>query len=67
MNSNLTDNAWVKRVNEIRQMVADVDEVPVTTDDIEFYVKQFGLETWDEVEFTRKEFERQYGSMLTDK
>lgn len=67
MNSGLTDNAWVKRVDEIRQMVSDVDAVPVTEDDVKFYISQFGLETWDEVEFATKEFERQYGPMLTDK
>lgn len=67
MNSNLTDNAWVERVNEIRQMVSDVDAVPVTEDDVKFYISQFGLETWEEVEFATKEFERQYGPMLTDK
>lgn len=67
MNSNLTDNAWVERVNEIRQMVSDVDTVPVTDDDVEFYIKAFMLETYDEVEFARKEFERQYGPMWTDK
>ena len=67
MNSGLTDNACVKRVNEIRQMVSDVDTVPVTTDDVEFYIKAFLLETDEEIEFARKEFVNQYGPMWTDK
>jgi hypothetical protein len=67
MNSNLTDNEWVKRVNEIRQMVSDVDTAPITAEDVEFYISQFGLENYNEVEFAREEFARQYGPMWTDK
>ena len=60
MNSGLTDNAWVKRVEEIRQMVADVPEAPVTAADIDFYIEQFGLQFDDEKAFAFQEFVRLY-------
>lgn len=60
MNSNLTDNEWVKRVSEIRQMVSDVPEVPEDVSDIGFYVAEFGLTDDDEIKFAYEEFVRQY-------
>ena len=61
MNSGLTDNAWVKRVDEIRQMVATVDTEPVDVDDVEWYINEFGLVYDDEKALARQEFARQYG------
>lgn len=66
MNSGLTDNEWVKRVNEIRQMVADVPVVPVSTHDVEFYIEQFGLEYDDEKKVARREFSRKYDVPLIE-
>ena len=60
MNSGLTDNEWVKRVNEIRQMVSDVPEVPHTAEEVEYCIDNLGLEYDDEKEFARREFARKY-------
>lgn len=63
--TNLTDNAWVERVNQLRQMVADVPEAPKESADVEWYIESFNTEddnlSADDIKFLHKEFERQYG------
>ena len=66
MNSGLTDNAWVRRVDEIRQMVSGVPVAPVSTHDVEFYIEQFGLEYDDEKKVARREFSQKYGVPLIE-
>jgi hypothetical protein len=58
---NLTDNQWVKRVNEIRQMVSNVSVAPDSKEDIAYYISQeFELTDPDEIRVAKQEFERQY-------
>ncbi len=61
----LTDNAWVNRVNELRQAVSDLGQPPTSHGDIEFYLSSpdfFGTEDFDNADRTvlRREMERQY-------
>ncbi len=58
--SELTDDAWIERVSEIRQMVSDVAEAPQNKSDVDWYIEQFDLYS-DEETIGRLEFERQYG------
>ena len=61
MYTNTTDNAWVKRVDEIRQMVADVPTAPETADDVDYYIDEvFELTNGAEIQVARQEFTRQY-------
>lgn len=61
MNGILTDNAWVKRVEEIRQMVADVPTAPATADDVNYYIDEvFELTNGAEIEVAKREFVRLY-------
>lgn len=56
-----SDNAWIDRVGELRQTVADVAVAPKSSSDVEWYISEFGVTEPDEVEFLRREFTRQYG------
>lgn len=58
------DVEWGQRVEELRQYVADVAEVPQSAEDVEWYIEQLaGTGTLDDEDrrFLRREFERQYG------
>lgn len=58
----LTDNAWVERVNHLRQMVDDMNPAPATADDVEWWLTE-GWEDLDadDVTVLRREIERKYG------
>lgn len=56
--SGLTDNGWVKRVGELRQMLADGNVE--TAEEVEWYIENvWEIEYDDEKAFIRQEFARQ--------
>lgn len=60
---NLTDNAWIERVGQLRQMVDDMNPAPTTPEEIEWWL----TEGWqdldaDDVTVLRREIERKYGA-----
>lgn len=62
---NLTDNAWVNRVNQLRQMVSDLPEAPTTIPDIHYYISSpdfFNSSDFDNADkdFLMAEMHRQY-------
>lgn len=61
MYTELTDNAWAKRVGEIRQMVSDVPTAPESADDVNYYIDEvFELTNGAEIEIAKREFARLY-------
>lgn len=58
---NLTDNAWVQRVNELSQMVEDMNPAPTSQDDVNWWL----TDGWsdlddDDVTVLRREIKRKY-------
>lgn len=63
---NLTDNAWVERVDQLRQMVSDLADAPATEEDVQYYLTSpdfFGTSDFneDDARFLEQEMIRQYG------
>lgn len=55
--SGLTDNAWVKRVGELRQMLSDSQVASAA--DLEWYIENvWEIQYDDEKAVLRREFER---------
>jgi hypothetical protein len=62
---NRTDNAWTRRVNELRQMVSDLPDDPTSEADVHYYISSpdfFNTSDFDDddKDFLFAEMRRQY-------